>query len=348
MNRLFSAIALSCLSLTASASVVSIDEAGLESIHRIVRINGTVTSPQAAMLSPSVGGLIQRLEVDAGDRVTGGDLLVQLDEELAALALAQARAAEAEARSALEDARRRLAEAEKLGSERGIPETEIRSRRAEVAMDEAALQAAAAAVAERSAVVTRHQIIAPFAGVISRRLSEVGEWVNPGDQLMELVATEALRFDFRVPQEIFPSVSVTTPVRLSLDAYPGQEFMGTIQAVVPVSDPDARTFLLRALADDPSLPPVTPGMSARASLVIDTGRKAVTVSRDALLRYPDGRTTVWIVASEDGGTVVHERRVETGLEFDGRVEVRSGLEAGSTVVTRGNEVLRDGQSVTVR
>jgi hypothetical protein len=64
--------------------------------------------------------------------------------------------------------------------------------------------------------------------------------------------------------------------------------------------------------------------------------------------YPDGRKTVWVVRNEDGKPVVHEHRIQAGLEFDGVVEVRNGLEAGLDVVTRGNEALRDGETVLLK
>ncbi len=89
-------------------------------------------------------------------------------------------------------------------------------------------------------------------------------------------------------------------------------------------------------------------MSARATLRIDTGRSAVVVPRDAVLMHPDGRKTVWVVAAEDGKPTVHEKRIQAGLEFDGLVEVREGLEAGLDIVTRGNEALRDGETVVLR
>lgn len=72
------------------------------------------------------------------------------------------------------------------------------------------------------------------------------------------------------------------------------------------------------------------------------------VPRDALLLYPDGRKTVWIVDSNGGELTVREQRVDAGLEFDGFVEIRDGLEAGVQIVTRGNESLRDGEVVVLR
>ena len=89
-------------------------------------------------------------------------------------------------------------------------------------------------------------------------------------------------------------------------------------------------------------------MSARAALRIDTGREAVVVPRDALLLYPDGRKTVWIVEGKDDELTVREQRVDAGLEFDGFVEIRAGLDADLRIVTRGNEALRDGEVVVPR
>jgi multidrug efflux pump subunit AcrA (membrane-fusion protein) len=89
-------------------------------------------------------------------------------------------------------------------------------------------------------------------------------------------------------------------------------------------------------------------MSARAQFNIDAGRNAVAISRDAVLRFPDGRITVWIVDNSGDVPVVREQLVRTGIEFDGVVEVTSGLAAGDLVVVRGNETLQEGQTIAIR
>ena len=332
----------------ADAPPVAVATATEQPIVRAVRVSGTVTSPRNAVLSPSVGGLIAAMNVDAGDRVGRGDVVVALDPELESLELERREAELQQARATLADSRRRLDEAERVASASAIAETEIKSRRTLVERDAAALAAAEAAVRQQQAVVGRHEVRAPFAGVIAGRLAEIGEWVNPGDPLVELVATEGLRFDFRVPQEYFAEVGVDTPVGLGSDAVPGFAATGQIQSIVPVKDAGARTFLIRVVSGDEANPVVTPGMSARGVLNIDARRSGVVVSRDALLRYPDGRQVVWVVDRQPELPQVRERQVETGLTFDGQVEILAGLAAGEIVVVRGNESLQDGQAVTVR
>ena len=117
-------------------------------------------------------------------------------------------------------------------------------------------------------------------------ITHAGEWVTPGTPVVELVATEALRIDFEVPQEYYPRISPSLDVEVTLDAWPGRSFGATVIARVPKSDTRSRTFtLLTRLVDDAE---TIPGMSARALLRLDAGREGVAVSRDALLRYPDG------------------------------------------------------------
>lgn len=348
----YAAAILLTFAFTASIAEVpvAVETVSSRPVVRQIDVTGTVTSPRTALLSTAVAGLVSDLAIDEGDRVETGMVLLGLDAELAQVALERAQAEVRQREIAVTDARRRLAEAEKVGTERGIAQTQIDSLRSEVASDEAALLASRAAAREQQAIVERHALRAPFAGVISERHTELGEWVNPGDGLLELVATEDLRFDFRVGQESFAALSPDTPVEITLDALADRVIAGYVDTIVPVKNPGARTFLVRVLAAD--LPAgdarlITPGMSARGKLNIDAGRSGIAISRDAILRFPDGRMTVWVVDTGAELPVVREQVVRTGNEFDGVVEITDGLSDGDTIVVRGNETLQDGQGVTI-
>ncbi len=352
LHRLAVLSALSfCLVGGARAQIpVEVSSVESRSIVRQLNVNGTVTSPRTAVLSTAVAGLVAQLDLDEGDRVAQGDPLLMLDPELAQLALdrtlAQVRQREAE----LADAERRLSQAREVGAERGIARSEIESLEAEVVADEATLAAARVAASEQRALLKRHTLAAPFGGVVSRRLAELGEWVNPGDGLLELVATDGLRFDFQVGQDFYAALSAGAAIEITVDALPDQRMTGTVSTIVPVKDITARTFLVRVLADSlQSDQPLrlTPGMSARGRLAISTGRQGLAVSRDAILRFPDGRVTVWVLERGGEDNTVREQLIATGLEFDGMVEITAGLSGDELVVTRGNETLLDGQKVSI-
>jgi membrane fusion protein (multidrug efflux system) len=349
-NRLIVLITAACGAFAAFAAgpPVTVQALSEQAITRLVRVNGTVTSPRSATISTSVAGLVTELDLDAGDKVAQGDILVQLDPELAQLEAAAASASVNSSEAQLADARRRLREAEKLWRDKGIAESEVKTLRAEVATDESDLLVARSQFSLREAIVARHTVRAPFGGVVNRRITELGEWVNRGDGLVELVATQGLRFEFPVPQEYYAALNSNTPVELMLDAIPGVALQGKVVTAVPVQNADTRTFMLRVETATKTDLPITPGMSAGATLHLGTGRKAVVIPRDALLRKPDGGASVWVLDESGSEPVVRERSVKTGVDMGQDVEALSGVSAGEKVVTRGNEALRDGQIVRLK
>ena len=318
-----------------------------QAIERPLQLTGTATAVRSAQLSVATSGLVSRLFVDAGSRVAAEEVLLELDPELAELQLQSAEAGLAQARTALADARRRLDEARSLAPKQSIAETLVRDLAAEVAGDEAAVQQAEADAAYRRGVLARHRVKAPFDGVVSAKLTELGEWVNPGEAVVELVALEDVRLDFRVAEDYLGDIERGAPLRFSLTTNPEQRYDATVSTVVPVTDPGARTFLLRALAQNPGQR-IIPGMSVRATMKLPTGRRGLVVPRDAVLRSPNGRVVVWTVETGNEGPVVREQLVSTGLAFDSLIEVREGLSFGATVVVQGNNALQDGQRVLIR
>lgn len=318
-----------------------------DAIQSVLEVPGTATSPRTATLSAAVAGMVVDLDVDAGHFAEQGDTLLKLDAELVALATERLKAQVRQREIALADARRRFEEAERVGPEKGIALTTIESLRAGVAIEQAALSAARAELREQGALLARHAVKAPFAGVISVRHTELGEWLNPGTPVFDLVALNNLRFDFRVAQDYSGDVRVGTPVSLLIGK--GAAVAGRVDAIVPVKDPATRTFLVRVLADEdfPAQLMPTPGMSVTGRFTLESNRSGLTVSRDAVLRFPDGRVTVWVVEDINESPLVRERQVTTGLEAGGNVEIVDGLKPGDVVVVRGNETLQDGQSVVI-
>lgn len=309
-----------------------------------VRLNGTANALRTSRLSAAVAGLVEDVRVETGDRVARGDLLVGLDDQQAEFELESASAEAAEARARLEEAQRRLAEARSVGAGRNIAATEVSARESEVTATEASFARLRAEEKRRQVVLDRHRIEAPFDGVVSDRTSDLGEWVTPGDQLLTLVDTTNLRLDFRVPQDYYQRINDDSELLVRPEGADREPVPVNIESLVPVSDPQARTFLLRATGPDDLT--LLPGMAVRATLRVSTGERGLTVSRDAINRYPDGRVTVWIAEPADEDQYeVREKRVEVGASFDNRMEILDGLEGDEKVVIRGNESLEDGARV---
>ena len=331
----------------AQLAPVELAEVERRDVVETLRLSGSLSSPRTARLSPDVEGRLVRLDVDAGDRVKSGDVLFQLDDELAKLELAQAVANEHEAEADLANARRRVVEVRELVNEQTFPESEARNLEALVDRLEAVLERRQAERAYAAATLARHRHRAPFSGVVAERNADLGERVNTGSNVLLLVSIDPLQLDLRVPQQYFGRISAGTPVQIGLDALTGEALETEVSRVVPVSDPDARTFIARSRIEN-GAGRLAPGMSVSAVLRVGTERQAEVVPRDALIRYPDGRTTVWVVDLDGDQYVVSERLVKTGLSFDGVIEILDGLAIGERVVVRGNESLRPGQQVRIK
>ena len=174
-----------------------------------------------------------------------------------------------------------------------------------------------------------------------------------------LVDTEHLRLDFQVPQDYFALLDEQTELLVGRrtaaekadlqtagEETQAQRVGATIDKAIPVSDPQVRTFLLRAHV--PEQITLLPGMAVTALLRVNTGEEGLTVPRDAINRYPQGRTTVWIAESAGNEVFnVREQRVDIGIGFADRVVVRGGLTGNERVVARGNEALSAGMKVTL-
>lgn len=312
-------------------------------IAETLSLSGSLTAERRAMLSPRVDGLVAEVLVDAGSDVRQGDILLRLDPAIARQQYAQTQAATAEAEAARNEAQRLVKEAESLRNKNYISESELANRQSNLALAEAALVAAKATERATLEQLRRHDLPAPFSGVISAKMTEAGEWINRGTAVLELVATDAVRLDVKVPQERFSEIGRDNPVEVIPDVYPDRRLPGKINAIVPVSDPQARAFLIRVVVDTTDID-LLPGTSATAIIGLSGNEKQkLIVPRDALLLHPDGGYSVFIV----NNGVAERRQVQIGQQSENGVSIVDGISAQDQVVIRGNEVLRDQQAVTV-
>lgn len=323
---------------------VVVPQTGLAS--QTLSLSGSLTARRSARLSPQVAGLVAELAVDTGDRVVAGDVLVRLDQRMAELEEARVVAVVNEARAALEEARRLRDEARRLVESRFVPDSEVQARDAGVLQAEAQLERTQSELAIARERLGQHVIRAPFGGVVSRRLAETGEWVATGTAVLELVAVDDLWLDVRVPQQYWSAIDAATELAAFADPEPEMQLDARVHARVPVNDPSARTFLLRLLVHDES-GRITPGMSARVRLELPGASAVTLVPRDALVRYPDGTTTIWTVEQVDGRPVARQLEVTLLRMVGDRAELAGELDATRKVVVRGNETLREGEVVRI-
>ena len=349
--RAVSVLGVLCLALPAKAadtavllSVVTAQKS--DGIVRTLKLTGTVTARHQAQLSPRIAGLVSQLNVDAGKRVAKGDVLLELDPKLAQLALAVLQAELTQGKLQQADADRLVQDIVELTKIGAFPKSEAETRQAHSKLAASRLLQIEARVDEQRELMDRHKVLAPFAGVISQRFTDVGEWVATGTPVLELVGTDDVWFDLQVPQEELARIAGAKTTTVTLDAWTRTPLMARIDVQVPVKNPISRTFLVRLKMDDDAQQLAAPGMSGTAEIAYQlVDGASVRIPRDAVVRYPDGTARVWIIEDRDGIPIAMPRTVTTAGALGEWTEVVKGLTGGEQVVLRGNEGLKEGQAV---
>jgi membrane fusion protein (multidrug efflux system) len=310
---------------TPTAVTVEAGPVKLGSMRRQIEAVGSLRSNESVIVRPEISGRITEILFDEGQKVQKGTPLLRLDAAIARAQLEQAKASLVLSKAnheRAEDLYRRGA-----GTQR--------------ARDEAVskLRADEAAVSLAQATLDKATLVAPFDGIIGLRKVSVGDYVNPGQDLVNLENIEQLKVDFRVPEIYSMQLKVGQMVRVNLDAIPNSAYEGTVYAIDPAYDPNGRAIILRArLPNRDGL--LRSGMFARVTLLVEERDQAIVVPETALVPI-GGEQFIFVVA--EGKAVL--TKVKIGQRRRGEVEVIEGLERDSVIVTEGAVKLRDGTAV---
>jgi RND family efflux transporter MFP subunit len=283
---------------------------------------GNVQAAQRSVLSAKVTGVIDAVNVAPGAKVTRGQVLATIDAREIKARLDSAVAAQ-------DQANKDFARIEKLlqsGS----------STRQEFDAVTTRLRTADAALVEAKTMLQYTQITAPFDGVVTRKLVEVGDLATPGKPLLELENSSLLRFECEIPEALIDKVQMGGELPVLVDAA-GTELSGKVSEIAPAASAGSRTFLVKL--DLPAAEKLRAGQFGRVRVPVRE-RPAVLVTEGAVVRRGQIES-VFVV--EEGK--VRLRLVKTGRKMDGKVEVLSGLSGGETVVVRDAHLLQDGAAV---
>lgn len=310
---------------------------------------GTVNACRRAGLSPALGGQIASLPVSTGERVTSGQVLLELwNEDLRAeriLAERDAIASVARAKESCVIAKVAEREAKRLVSlrERGISSEEETDR---AVGDAEAKQAGCEAVRDlvrvsdarvdvATAALQRTLLKAPFDGVIAEINGELGEFVTPSPvgvptpPTVDLIDNSCLYISAPIDEVDAPAVRTGMLARITLDAFPDQDFPGHVRRVAPYVlevEKQARTVEVEAEIDNPEKYDLIPGYSADVEIILDT---RVDVLRIPALAVIDGEKVLLLNEQDQ---VIEERMIERGVSNWEYTEIVSGLDGSELVI----------------
>ncbi len=322
-------------------TAVSVETSRVRSstFRETVRGVGTVDAVEAVVIRAEIAGIVREAPVREGMEAAGKELLFLLDDDQLLERLNEQERALDAARARLENARSDHRRLESLWERRVIAKdrwdrarTELEVARAEAER----LQAAVEGVRER---IEDTRIRAPFPGVLSERLVDPGDLVQPGQALVTLYRDQGKEAVFRAPGRYAGVVKPGQSAEIGVDAFPDRTFSGRVFFVSPELDPRTRRFQVKAAIEDPE-DLLKPGMFARVRVIVSRREDRPAVAEEALVALREGYA-VFVV--EEGRA--RRRSVTIGLRRVGTVEIVEGLEPGETVVRKGHLQLQDGDPV---
>ncbi|MDZ7832052.1 MAG: efflux RND transporter periplasmic adaptor subunit [Desulfobacterales bacterium] len=211
----------------------------------------------------------------------------------------------------------------------------------ELAVQEAEVKKAEAALAKARAKLDETRIYAPFDGIITKVSVHPGDLATPQAALLDMLDRTSLVVRFSVSEALISVIKPGMKATIRLDAYAGRDFEAQISRIYPELDRRTGTVPVEAELTDP--PKLMPGMFARVLLPVQTANEAIVIPASALLSTSGDREAVFVVS--DGKAM--RREIRLGLEQGSRIQVIEGLEPGEKVVAAGMNNLRNGAAVRI-
>ncbi|MCG8503695.1 MAG: efflux RND transporter periplasmic adaptor subunit [Sphingomonadales bacterium] len=315
---------------------VEVSNATRQLMAPIVRVPGTVVSRNDSRISSEISGRVVWVQ-EEGANVAEGDPVARLDATQLELELKENWARVKRLEASLRYENQQVGRFEELAEMNHTPQSQLEQAVAQRDMVEQDLAQARVAYERTKENLARTEIRAPFPGRVVARLVQMGEYANVGTELVRLVDTGHVEVRAQVPIGMAPYLADGQSVSLLGGDL---ELRGPIRTIIPVGDEVTRTMEIRVAM--PSRAWVI-GSAVQIGLPADAPRQVVAVPRDALILRADA-TYVFKI---NGENVAERVAVTTGSAMGALIEVRGSVADGDTVVIRGGERLRSGQSVEI-
>jgi membrane fusion protein (multidrug efflux system) len=297
---------------------------------------GSFAAVQGVMLSNELAGTIEKIAFESGDQVKRGDLLVRFN-----VAPDEAQLRGAEAQAAL--ARINLNRAKDLRAQGTNAQSDLDIADAEYSQ-------ATALVDNLKATIAKKIITAPFSGRLGIRQVNLGQFLAVGTPIVTLESLDPLYLNFALPQQDVVGLAVGQKVRITVDAYPGEVFVGAVNALNSKVDDATRNLAIQATVPNAD-GRLKPGMFGSVDVLRPKEDKFLVLPQTAIVYNPYGNAVYVVVQEKDDQgvptLVARQRFVQLGETRGDQVAVLKGVVAGEQVVTAGQLKLRNGAAVQI-
>ena len=320
---------LASLDTTAQWNTVTILAVGSSAFQHDFDIYGTVKSDQSVTLYPESAGRIQRVLVRSGQKVSAGQVLVELDNSVVQSSLAEIKT-QLDLAQTLFDKQKRLWD-QGIGSEVQYLQVKTQLEGLQKRLATAQKQAAMASLR------------APFAGTVDELFLKAGEYAAPGMAVARLVSSGGLRLELDVPETYISRLKVGQKIALNFNSI-GLQTSASISQVGDFISADSRTFKVNVSL--PANGQIKPNMMASAQVVDYSSKGIITVPSRLILQDSKGANYTYLfVPSKNGLGKVERRDLQLGVSNNDATEVLGGLSLEEQIIDRGIRSVQTGETV---
>jgi RND family efflux transporter MFP subunit len=325
----------------------------------ILRASGYLVARRKAVVSAKIQGRLAELLVDEGSSVAAGQVIARLDNADLQAQIEVARAGVQQATADLAEKQRQLRLTQGLANDGVVSQDQSQAAMSRVRVAEAALSQSKASLSLAEANFQNTIIRAPFAGVVVKKMAEVGESVAPippgvnlstsSGAIVGIADMATLEAEADVSETNIGKLQRNQPAQISLDAIPDHIYRAVLRQVIPTADRTKATITVkvRLLDKDENL---RPEMSAKVTFLepakasSSTARPTISVPKDALVTG-NGATAVFVMDSQKK---VHLVPVSVGGETQDEAIIAEGLAGTEALVLRPPDTLKDGDTVKTK
>jgi RND family efflux transporter MFP subunit len=320
---------LASLDTTAQWNTVTILAVGSSAFQHDFDIYGTVKSDQSVTLYPESAGRIQRVLVRSGQKVSAGQVLVELDNSVMQSSLAEIKT-QLDLAQTLFDKQKRLWD-QGIGSEVQYLQVKTQLEGLQKRLATAQKQAAMASLR------------APFAGTVDELFLKAGEYAAPGMAVARLVSSGGLRLELDVPETYISRLKVGQKIALNFNSI-GLQTSASISQVGDFISADSRTFKVNVSL--PANGQIKPNMMASAQVVDYSSKGVITVPNRLILQDSKGANYTYLfVPAKNGLGKVERRELQLGVSNNDATEVLGGLSLEEQIIDRGIRSVQTGETV---
>ena len=313
----------------------------LRTIQRTGRGQGALFAHEKVVLSNKQAGYVSTVHVDFGDKVTRGQTLAQMEREELSLQVDLAESSVKQAQAMHMRAKAENERMQQLFAEQIIPPQKRDTAEAEYKVADAQVEIAKKSLSLAKKRLRDTRIVSPVNGFVQERFANQGEYKTAASKLFEVVVVNPLKLRAPVPERFAAVARIGMPLRVEVEALPGEVFEGKLSRMAAQVDHKTRTLLIEAEIPNANKK-LRPGYFARITGVLGE-EEALFIPRTGVSRFA-GVERVFVVQDN----VVTSREVTSGMQDGEWIEISKGLAEDESVAVSSLSRLADGMAVHVQ